>query len=63
MTIDLRKGFSAATKYLEENHEEATISGSRLCEIMGNHGCDPYSPVHMKKKLIEKYKDDVIIIG
>ena len=56
------EGFINATQYLEENDDES-LTIQRLCEVMGNNGCEPYSSVFMKQKLLEKYKDDVAFVS
>ena len=55
-------GFQFASKYFEDNDEEV-LSISHLCDLMGTTGCQPYSTRFMKTKLIEKYKEDLVIVS
>ena len=55
-------GFIHATSFLEENDDEP-VSISHLCQLMAENRCEPYSTKFMKKKLIEKYKEKLVIVS
>ena len=54
--------FHEVTKLLEENNRDATFTISFLCDQMKQiYDCDPYDKTYMKKKLIAKYGEDLVI--
>jgi hypothetical protein len=54
--------FSRICDHLENNNEDETYTLKKLCDMMVDFGCcEPYSPIYLKKKLIEKFGDNLIV--
>ena len=56
------KAFSGVCKILEENaDEDETYTIKQLCDLMLKYDCEPHSEIFMKKMLLDKFGDDLVI--